>query len=79
MRIIFVNEEGASKSFRGFVLVSWAGVLGCMVVGVLFADHWLKPDLSVNGLQRMKDELSNQRAEQRNREKCRHEELCHFL
>ena len=69
MRIIFVNEKGASKSFRGFVFLSWIGVLGCMVAGVLFANHWLKPDLSVNGLQRMKDELSIQQAELREIEK----------
>ena len=69
MRIIFVNEKGASKSFRGFVLLSWGAVLGCMVAGVLLANHWLKPDLSVNGLQRMKDELSIQQAELREIEK----------
>lgn len=69
MRIIFVNEKGASKSFRGFVFLSWVGVLACMVAGVLFANHWLKPDLSVNGLQRMKDELSIQQAELREIEK----------
>ncbi|MEC8643868.1 MAG: M23 family metallopeptidase [Pseudomonadota bacterium] len=63
MRIIFVNEKGASKSFRGFVLLSWGAVLGCMVAWVLFANHWLKPDWSVDGLQRMKDELSIQQAE----------------
>ena len=69
MRIIFVNEKGASKSFRGSVFLSWVAVLGCMVVGVLFADHWLKPDLSADGLQRMKDELSIQQTELREIEK----------
>ena len=69
MRIIFVNEKGASKSFHGFVLLSWGVLLCFMVAGVLFADHWLKPDFSVNGLQRMKDELSNQQAELREIEK----------
>ena len=65
MRIIFVNEKGASKSFRGFVLLSWVAVLGCMLLSVLFANNWLKPDLSTFGLQRMKDELSIQQAELR--------------
>ena len=69
MRIIFVNEKGATKSFRGFVFLSWVAALGCMVAGVLFTNHWLKPDLSVNGLQRMKDELSIQQAELREIEK----------
>ena len=69
MRIIFVNEKGASKSFRGFVFLSWVAVFGCMVGSVLFASHWLKPDLSVNVLQRMKDELSIQKAELREIEK----------
>ncbi len=69
MRIIFVNEKGASKSFRGFAVLSWGAVLGFMVAGVLFANHWLKPDLSVDGLQRMKDELSFQQAELKTIEK----------
>ncbi len=69
MRIIFVNEKGASTSFRGFVFLSWVGLLACTVAGFLFANHWLKPDLSVNGLQRMKDELSIQQAELREIEK----------
>ena len=69
MRIIFVNERGASKSFRGFVFLCWVAVLGCMLVSVLFANNWLKPDLSATGLQRMKDELSVQQAELREIEK----------
>ena len=69
MRIIFVNEKGASKSFRGFVFLSWIAVFNCMVAGVLYVNHWLKPDLSVNGLQRMKEELSIQQAELREIEK----------
>ena len=69
MRIIFVNEKGASKSFRGFVFLAWVAVLGCMLVSVLFAKNWLKPDLSASGLQRMKDELSIQQAELREIEK----------
>ena len=69
MRIIFVNEKGASKSFRGFVFLSWVGVLVSMVVGVLFADHWLQPDLSASGLQQMKQELSIQQAELKEIEK----------
>ena len=69
MRIIFVNEKGASKSFRGFVFLSWVAVLACMLLSVLFANNWLKPDLSATGLQRMKDELSIQKAELREIEK----------
>ena len=40
-----------------------------MVAGVLIANHWLKPDLSENGIQRMKDELSKQQVELREIEK----------
>ena len=69
MRIIFVNEKGASKSFRGFVFLSWVALLGCMLVSVLFANNWLKPDWSASGLKRMKDELSIQQAELREIEK----------
>ena len=69
MRIIFVNEKGASKSFRGFVFLFWVAVLVCMLLSVLFANNWLKPDLSATGLQRMKDELSIQKAELREIEK----------
>ena len=69
MRIIFVNEKGASKSFRGFVFLSWVAVLACTLLSVLFANNWLKPDLSATGLQRMKDELSIQKAELREIEK----------
>ena len=69
MRIIFVNEKGASKSFHGVAFLSWVAVLVCMLLSVLFANNWLKPDLSATGLQRMKDELSIQKAELREIEK----------
>ena len=69
MRIIFVNEKGASKSFRGFVFLSWVAVLAFMLLSVLFANNWLKPDLSATGFQRMQDELSIQKAELREIEK----------
>ena len=69
MRIIFVNEKGASKSFRGLVFLSWVALLACLLLSVLFANNWLKPDLSATGLQRMKDELSIQKAELREIEK----------
>jgi hypothetical protein len=69
MRIIFVNEKGASKSFHGFVFLSWVALLGCMLVSILMVNNWRKPDLSATGLQRMKDELSIQQAELRTIEK----------
>ena len=69
MRIIFVNEKGASKSFRGFVLLSWAALLGFTLMSVSFFNSWRNPDLSTTGLQRMKDELSVQQAELREIEK----------
>jgi len=69
MRIIFVNEKGASKSFRGFVLLSWAVSLGLVVVSVSFVNNWRNPDWSATGLQLMKDELSIQQAELREIEK----------
>ena len=69
MRIIFVNEKGASKSFRGFVLLSWAALLGFVLGSVSFVNDWRNPDLSATGLQLMKDELSSQQAELRAIEK----------
>ena len=69
MRIIFVNEKGASKSFRGIVLLSWAALLGFTLMSVSFFNSWRNPDLSTTGLQRMKDELSVQQAELREIEK----------
>ena len=69
MRIIFVNEKGASKSFRGFVLLSWAALLGFVLGSVSFVNDWRNPDLSATGLQLMKDELSSQQAELREIEK----------
>ena len=69
MRIIFVNEKGASKSFRGFVLLSWAALLGLVLGSVSFVNDWQNPDLSATGLQLMKDELSSQQAELREIEK----------
>ena len=69
MRIIFVNEKGASKSFRGFVLLSWAALLGLVLGSVSFVNDWQNPDLSATGLQLMKDELSSQQAELRAIEK----------
>ena len=63
MRIIFVNDNGASKSCHGLVFLSWAVVLVCIVAGASFVHNWYKPDLSAYGLQRMKDELSVQQAE----------------
>ena len=69
MRIIFVNEKGASKSFRGFVLLSWAVLLGLVFVSVSFVNNWRNPDWSATGLQLMKDELSIQQAELREIEK----------
>ena len=65
MRIIFVNEKGASKSFHGFVFLSWVALLGCVMAGFLFANYWFQSDLSATGLQRMKHELSIQQAELR--------------
>ena len=69
MRIIFVNEKGASKSFRGFVILSWVVLLGFILMSVSFVNSWRNPDLSTAGLQRMKDELSIQQAELKEIEK----------
>jgi murein DD-endopeptidase MepM/ murein hydrolase activator NlpD len=69
MRIIFVNEKGASKSFRGSILLSWAALLGLVLGGISFVNNWRNPDLSATGLQLMKDELSIQQAELREIEK----------
>ena len=63
MRIIFVNEKGASKSLHGLVFLSWAVVLIFVVASASFVHNWYEPDLSAYGLQRMKEELSIQQAE----------------
>lgn len=69
MRIIFVNEKGASKSFRGFIPLFGAGVLVPFLVGVFFLYDLYRSDFSIHGLQQMKNELSIQRAELKQIEK----------
>ena len=69
MRIIFVNERGASKSFRGLVFLFWAALFVCVLVCASFVHNLYQPDLSPYGLQQMKDELSIQQAQLREIEK----------
>ena len=63
MRIIFVNEKGASKSFPLLVFLSWALISASLVISVSIFYYWERSDFSAYGLQQMKEELSIQEAE----------------